>query len=335
VRNALLTSVAPTGTISLFAGNVSSGIEPVFAASYTRRVLQPDGSRTEEEVVDRAVAVWREAHEGLPPAYVDAQTLAPMDHVAMQAAAQEWVDASISKTVNVPEDIAFEAFQEVYLAAWDQGCKGCTTYRPNAVTGSVLSAAPAPAAAPTPAPPVDAPQERPGELEGATYKIKWPGSPHALYITVNDVVEDGPNGPSRRPFEVFVNSKNMEHYAWTVALTRMISAVFRRGGAVAFVVDELQAVFDPRGGAWMGGRYVPSILAAIGDVIERHMVRTGFLPGAEAGPAPTMAGDGSEPGTGPEAAPALGASCPNCGEPALHMADGCLTCASCGYSQCG
>lgn len=312
VRNALLTSVAPTGTISLFAGNVSSGIEPVFAASYTRRVLQPDGSRTEEEVVDRAVAVWREGREGLPPAYVDAQTLAPMDHVAMQAAAQDWVDASISKTVNMPEDIAFEAFQEVYLAAWDGGCKGCTTYRPNAVTGSVLSAtpaAPAPAAVPT-----DAPQERPGELEGATYKIKWPGSPHALYITVNDVVEDG----RRRPFEVFVNSKNMEHYAWTVALTRMISAVFRRGGAVAFVVEELQAVFDPRGGAWMGGRYVPSILAAIGDVIERHMIRTGFLPS-------------------PEGAPAAmgGRPCPNCGEPALHMADGCLTCASCGYSQCG
>jgi ribonucleoside-diphosphate reductase alpha chain len=104
IRNALLTSIAPTGTISLYAGNVSSGIEPVFAASYSRKVLQADGSRTEEEVVDYAVALWRGGGgRGAPcPAFVDAQTLAPLDHVRMQAAAQKWVDSSISKTINVP-----------------------------------------------------------------------------------------------------------------------------------------------------------------------------------------------------------------------------------------
>ncbi len=141
IRNALLTSIAPTGTISLFAGNVSSGIEPVFAHAYTRKVLQKDGSRVEEEVEDYAVSLWRQVKGDvpLPEHFVDAQSLAPMDHVAMQAAAQEWVDSSISKTINVPEDIGFEAFKDVYMAAWDQGCKGCTTYRPNAVTGSVLS----------------------------------------------------------------------------------------------------------------------------------------------------------------------------------------------------
>ena len=106
-----------------------------------------------------------------------------------------------------------------------------------------------------------------------TYKLRWPETDHAIYVTINDVLEDG----VRRPFEIFINSKNMEHYAWTVALTRMISAVFRRGGDVAFVVDELKAVFDPRGGQWMSGRYVPSLLAAIGGIIERHMVSTGFL----------------------------------------------------------
>ena len=250
IRNALLTSIAPTGTISLYAGNVSSGIEPIFAYSYTRKVLLPDGSRREEEVVDQAVALWRRnrGDAALPGHFVTAQELAPLDHVRMQAAAQEWVDSSISKTINVPEDIAFEDFREVYRAAWDAGCKGCTTYRPNAVTGSVLSVAepPKPQAG-------ELPLKRPEELEGATYKLRWPGSEHAIYITVNDIVVDG----RRRPFEVFINSKNMEHYAWTVALTRMISAVFRRGGEVAFVVEELKAVFDPRGGAWMSGSTCP------------------------------------------------------------------------------
>ena len=141
LRNALLTSIAPTGTISLFAGNVSSGIEPIFANSYKRKVLQPDGSRTEEEVVDYAVQAWR-AHAGdtaLPDHFVTAQTLAPLDHVRMQAAAQPWIDSSISKTINVPADIDFESFKDVYTEAYATGCKGCTTYRPNDVTGSVLS----------------------------------------------------------------------------------------------------------------------------------------------------------------------------------------------------
>lgn len=339
IRNALLTSIAPTGTISLYAGNVSSGIEPVFAYSYRRKVLQKDGSRREEEVEDYAIRLWHEIHGDapLPAHFVNAQTLSPLDHVAMQAAAQEWVDSSISKTINCPEDIAFGDFETVYLAAWDQGCKGCTTYRPNAVTGSVLSLADTPAAAKapmSPAPDLTRPLDRPASLEGATYKLKFPGSEHAIYITINDVVQDG----RLRPFEVFINSKNMEHFAWTVALTRMISAVFRRGGDVSFVVEELKAVFDPRGGAWIEGRYVPSILAAIGSVIERHMIATGFL-----------AGEGMALKSDPKALPRenppdaegavmtqpLGPLCPNCGQPGMHMAEGCMTCLNCGYSKCG
>ena len=117
------------------------------------------------------------------------------------------------------------------------------------------------------------PLDRPELLPGQTYKIKWLDTDHAFYITINDIVQDG----RRRPFEIFINSKNMEAYAWTLALTRMISAVFRRGGDVSFVVDELKAVFDPRGGQWSGGRYVPSLLAAIGEVIERHLVAIGFM----------------------------------------------------------
>ncbi len=290
IRNALLNSIAPTGTISLLADNVSSGIEPVFAFNHVRHVLQPDGSKREESVEDHAFRLWRKLKGSAePPAdvFVDAQTLTPADHLAMQAAAQDHVDSSISKTINLPKDISFEAFKHVYEQAYAEGCKGCTTYRPNDVTGAVLEVKPAeparPAQAVVPFEPKDSvvyiaqPLDRPEDLPGKTYKIKWPGSDHAIYITINDVMQDG----RRRPFEIFINSKNMEHYAWTVALTRMISAVFRRGGDVSFVVEELKAVFDPRGGQWMEGRYVPSLLAAIGGVIERHLIEIGFLSSAD------------------------------------------------------
>ncbi|WP_208352171.1 LAGLIDADG family homing endonuclease [Pseudaestuariivita rosea] len=336
IRNALLTSIAPTGTISLYAGNVSSGIEPVFAYAYTRKVLQKDGSRTEEEVVDYAVQLWREkfGDAPLPDYFVNAQTLPPLDHVKMQAAAQKWVDSSISKTINCPEDIGFDDFKDVYMQAWDTGCKGCTTYRPNDVTGSVLSVSEKDEAPLSEAPEqvrgdgevvyISEPLDRPQELEGSTYKLKWPDSEHAIYITINDIVLNG----HRRPFEVFINSKNMEHFAWTVALTRMISAVFRRGGDVSFVVEELKAVFDPRGGAWMSGKYVPSILAAIGGVIERHLITIGFIDG-----------EGMGLKTDPQAAVVnlngpRGKACPNCGSYDLRMIEGCMTCGSCGHSKC-
>ena len=332
IRNALLTSIAPTGTISLYAGNVSSGIEPVFAYAYKRKVLQKDGSRTEEEVVDYAVQMWREkfGDAPLPDYFVNAQTLAPLDHVRMQAAAQKWVDSSISKTINCPEDISFDDFKEVYMAAYESGCKGCTTYRPNDVTGSVLSVSETTDKTPEADQGADViymsePLDRPQALEGNTYKLKWPDSEHAIYLTVNDIIING----HRRPFEVFINSKNMEHFAWTVALTRMISAVFRRGGDVSFVVEELKAVFDPRGGAWMGGKYIPSILAAIGGVIERHMISIGFIEGEGLGlktdPQANVIGLNTP----------RGKACPSCGQYDMRMVEGCMTCASCGHSKCG
>ena len=146
VRNALLTSIAPTGTISLFAGNVSSGVEPVFSLNYNRKVLQPDGSHRVEQVEDYALRVFR-AMRGddteLPDAFVTTADLSPHDHLVMQAALQAHVDSSISKTVNCPQTISFEDFSNVYLEAWELGLKGCTTYRPNDITGSVLSETPA------------------------------------------------------------------------------------------------------------------------------------------------------------------------------------------------
>src|SRR5258706_6708252 len=321
IRNGLLTSIAPTGTISLFADNISSGIEPVFAYSYRRNVLMADGTKREEKAADFAYRTFRAMfgeEAPLPDYFVTAQSLPPADHLKVQAAAQRYIDSSISKTINCPPGISFDAFKDVYRTAYEEGCKGCTTYRPNAVTGAVLEAeamparpaaplpaatplriveslrpfatAQAPAASPAAAAVALAPRlieraeaadvvymtqplDRPGDLLGHTYKVRWPDLDHAFYITINHIEQDG----RKRPFEIFINSKNMEHYAWTVALTRMISAVFRRGGDVSFVVEELKAVFDPRGGQWIGGRYIPSLLAAIGEVIERHLILTGFM----------------------------------------------------------
>ncbi|MDH5188732.1 MAG: ribonucleoside-diphosphate reductase, adenosylcobalamin-dependent, partial [Rhodospirillaceae bacterium] len=252
-------------------------------------------------------------------------------------------------------------FKNIYMEAFDLGLKGCTTYRPNDVTGAVLEVRDKktktqpeqqtlPFDQPIATPPGEnenAPPnvhhltkklERPGGLDGHTYKLRWPESDHALYITINDIVDDSGRV---RPFEIFINSKDVEHFAWVAALTRMISAVFRRGGDISFVVEELKAVFDPRGGHWVGGRYVPSLLAAIGSVIEQHLSAIGFLKGGEhiapeAEPqamvvnmTPTIANNDDD-------APVhLGKTCPKCAQPALIKQEGCDSCLSCGYSKCG
>jgi ribonucleoside-diphosphate reductase alpha chain len=367
IRNGCLTSIAPTGTISLFAGNVSSGVEPVFDFVYKRRVLEPDGSRREVTVEDYAHAMFHARFgKGAPlgDAFVRAAELSPRAHLEMQAALQHHVDSSISKTINCPADIDFEGFKNVYLEAYDLGLKGCTTFRPNPVTGSVL-VQPAEASAETVKagraaelgmhPPASAlrstragngvsgvgylarPMEREAALAGFTYKLKWPGSDHAIYITINDIEHDG----RRRPFEIFINTRNLEHYAWTVALTRMISAVFRRGGDVSFVVEELKAVFDPQGGQWMGGRYVPSLLAAIGEVLETHMVRTGFLQAGDK-QGVMIEAQGREPDAQRRAIANPGASvparvraCPRCASLAFVREEGCWVCRDCGFTRCG
>ena len=406
IRNGCLTSIAPTGTISLLAGNVSSGIEPVFDFVFNRRIREASGASRVETVEDFAHAAYRRAFgdaTALPPAFVRTNDLLPSDHLAMQAALQPHVDSAISKTINCPEGLSFEAFRDVYAEAYALGLKGCTAYRPNPVTGSILSAVvpdavsepalqtaqgsasmntqgeltdasaavslnkassvPAAAAAPSPVParhaaPADGsaevvymtkPLTRAGVLEGATYKLKWSDSDHAIYITLNDMSYEvpAPGGgviTRHRPFEIFINSGNLEHYAWTVALTRMISAVFRRGGDVTFVADELKAIFDPQGGRWVDGRYVPSLLAAIGEVIETHMIKTGFLASqliAEVSPEAAInygnAGASEAPGTRPFADRGVtsGRLCPRCSSVHFLRQEGCWTCRSCGFSRCG
>ena len=255
IRNALLTSVAPTGTISLFADNISSGIEPVFSYRYTRSMLMPDGTRREEEVSDYAYRLFRRLKgesAPLPDYFVDAQSLAPEDHLVMQAAVQGHIDSSISKTINLPADIPFEQFKDIYARAYTMGCKGCTTYRPKrghrlGVGGAARStpAKPPPSRrncrSPRQAPPRSLPTStrravsstcrsrcrarkrspaRPTRSTGRKPSTRCTSRSTTWCRTAR-----------RRPFEIF--HQFQEHgalHAWTVALTRMISAVFRRGG---------------------------------------------------------------------------------------------------------
>lgn len=307
IRNSHLLSIAPTGTISLYAGNISSGIEPVFRAEYERKILNPDGSHSIIPVVDYAIEMWRDLKindNPFPPAYADVSTLTPEEHITMQAVAQRWVDTSISKTINLPESISFEDFEQVYWMAFNRGCKGCTTYRPNAVTGSILIAADEKKKA------MNEPIEVPDVLSGVRYKIKFGAMEHALYVHIND--HEG------RPFEIFFNSKDVAHQAWMAALSRMTSAVFRRGGDVSFVIEELQAIHDPIGGGWWKGKHVPSIQAAIGNVIAQHM---GHHPASYDPDTPMPQGP-------------LGGLCPKCQQRALIKKEGCEECTNCDYNKC-
>ncbi len=191
--------------------------------------------------------------------------------------------------------------------------------------------------------------ERPEMLLGSTYKIKTPLSEHALYVTINDIVLN-PDTPfeQRRPFEIFINSKNMEHFQWIVALTKIISAVFRKGGDVTFLVEELRSVFDPRGGYFKkGGKYMPSLVAEIGDAIECHMRMIGLLKSEELDPgqqkliaekrAKLAAATGRSRTDEDRSTefPAGAALCMRCQTKAVVKMDGCMTCLNCGDSKCG
>ncbi len=191
--------------------------------------------------------------------------------------------------------------------------------------------------------------ERPEVLQGFTYKIKTPAADHAFYVTINDAILNfGTDNESRRPFEVFVSSKNMEHFQWIVALTRVISAVFRKGGDITFLVEELKAVFDPHGGYFKaGGKFMPSLVAEIGDVIEQHLLRIGIMKEevmddhtkayldekrkellAQEGRSSTATDDSNN-------FPVTAQLCTKCNHKALVLMDGCMTCLNCAHSKCG
>ncbi|KKM85439.1 hypothetical protein LCGC14_1288970, partial [marine sediment metagenome] len=341
IRNGVLLTIAPTGTTSIYYGNVSSGLEPTFAWRYNRKMRQADGSFKEfEQVEDYGYRLYKEVHDitdeddeimsvGLPNYMVATHDLTVRDHLVMQAVCQEYVDASISKTINCPREMTFEDFKDVYITAYDMDLKGCTTYHPSEilekVRGSILSVAT----------PKDQTQlspivKRPVELQGRTYKTKW--QEHAYYITINDYVDKDGNS---RPFEVFINTKDASHQEWIMALTRSISAIFRRGGDFMFIIKELQEVHSSLGGAWVGKKYVPSLVALIGSVLEDHLTKyhKGIL-GLNhfEGETITVLAEGKVGGVTHHDS---GEQCPKCQAPALINKEGCQTCLSCDYSTCG
>ncbi len=189
--------------------------------------------------------------------------------------------------------------------------------------------------------------ERPDMLVGSTYKVKTPVSDHAMYVTINDIVlNEGTEHEKRRPFEIFINSKNLDHYQWIVALTRIMSAVFRKGGDVNFLVDELKAVFDPRGGYWQpGGLFMPSLIAELGYIVEKHLVQIGMLQPTAPSKEQQMliaekraefeARSNQKDAFAESRFPDGEQLCGKCNTAAAVMLDGCLTCLNCGYSKCG
>lgn len=340
IRNGVLLTIAPTGTTSIYYDNVSSGVEPTVAWSFKRKAREADGSYSEfREISDygfklfKEVTGWKEGDTW--PDYMVSALQGPLvsveDHLKVQAACQKYIDSSISKTINCPADMEFESFKEVYNLAYEYGCKGCTTYKPSAVRGSVISVEETDKAEPLPI--IDV-EPRPEELEGYTYKIRYPGLDQAFYVTINDYVS---SDNSRRPFEIFINSKSVKHQEWIVALTRMISAIFRRGGDVTFIIEELKQVFSAQGGAFINRKYVPSLVAHIGSTIEQHFIKIGLIEnsgmiipeGTETSISSTL-----DNKTTSDEGIVRGEQCPNCEAPTLFKVEGCGKCTSCGYSDC-
>ena len=324
IRNGVLNTVAPTGTTSIVYGNPSGGIEPFFELQYIRKVRQADNSFKEYIDYVYAVRVFKAIYGNdavLPPYMVTIKDLKVEDHVLIQARMQRWVDASISKTINIPEDMPYDDFIRVYDLAYTSGCKGCTTYRPSSVRGSILSGT------------VEdkqsssitvqdkfsgIPRERPNMLNGNTYKIKWPNRDAALYLVIN-------NDEAGYPFECFITSKDGSYSEWTTALSLMISAIFRQGGDVSFIPKELKQIQSLRDGAWIGGKYVGSLPAYIGELIEMH-INNGAI-AVETLPTQHI------PSTISQAFKS-GVSCARCGSLNVFKAEGCKKCIDCGHSEC-
>lgn len=250
VRNSHLLTIAPTGNTSIFAKNVSGGIEPVFAPRHNRTVLLPDETKQLYEVVDASLEL------GATEEYFSrnkATALSVDAHLAMLATAQKYIDNSVSKTINVAADCDFESFKGVYTKAYSLGCKGCTTYRPSEVRGAVLTEPEKKE--------VVTPPSRPRVLCGKTYKIRWDGS--AYYVTINDL-EPG------KPFEFFINSKNKEDLPWVTALTRLASAILRKEGNPELLITEFKEVYGV-GGEWEGGTFYSTIVNKLGAILEEHV----------------------------------------------------------------
>ncbi len=334
IRNAFLLAIAPTGTISILANNVSSGLEPIFSNEYTRRIKLANGGETEETVMDYAYKEWRDkfGDRPLPEWWVTTHDLTVDDHLNTQAMFQKYIDLSISKTINVPQDYPFEDFRKVYEKAYDLGLKGVTTFRPGKIKG-ILTTKEEKEKEKSQAIVVDKVLSRPQVLHGTTYKLKTPKAKYAFYVTINDY--ELPDG-RRVPFEIFINTKNTEHQSWITALTRVMSAVFRKVEDPSFLLEELW-IYEPNGGYFdKDGEYIPSIVAGIGKILRIHLEKLGIIkPKVKKDPGLIAVGINggtlADPIEKPDDEFAI---CPECGRKGLKVEEGCAVCIYCGYSKC-
>jgi len=336
IRNGVLLTIAPTGTTSLYYGNVSSGLEPVFSWETKRKVLQDDGSYKNFLVTDYGYNVYQSVHGKTPiselPDYMIAhESLDVSDHIRMQSVCQKNVDASISKTINCPKDISFDDFKLIYWDAYSMGCKGCTTYRPSEVRGSVLEDASKNTSTNTNTKAATAATgaiARPTKLKGETYKIKWPQIDAAFYVTINQI------GEPPKPYEIFISSTSSRYAEWTTALTLMLSAIMKTGYDVSFIPTELKKVVSATDTAWIGGKHYHSLVALIGDTIEQHFISLGILED----PNETNETINTNIDTDTDIDTMIdrrGELCTQCNQYAVIPQEGCMICTNCGYSKCG
>lgn len=328
LRNSHLTSIAPTGTISMLAGNVSSGIEPIFMAQYERKFRKVDSEDKESFIVMDAAYYELTQASGKPLIEKSIEMLTPYDHLKVMATFQKYVDSSISKTINVAEDYPYEDFKGIYMKAWEMGLKGITTYRPSGKLDSVLSKPTEGKKEPC-EPCQEKKTERPDHLIGSTYKITDGGDIN-YYVTINDIVDNG----RIRPYEVFLNCKNLSKVTSLTTMTRLLSAIFRKEEDPSFIVEELRSISDPEGGYFKDGKYMLSLQAHIGEVIERHLngikkKNDGVVEQTNAEQAVVANPVGA--GTVVKS----GALCPGCNSFSLIKSEGCAKCMQCGYSKCG
>jgi ribonucleoside-diphosphate reductase alpha chain len=324
IRNGVLLTIAPTGTTSVAYGNIESGLEPAFLYDYTRNVVQRDGSRKPSQTTAFSARLWRHLNPGqeLPRHFVTADQLKVHEHVAIQEACQNWIDASISKTINLPEDYSYEDFVAVYDMAYEAGLKGCTTYRPSEVRGSILMAtadgdgtskeSDGKSSAPI--------NQRPGLLRGTTAKVSWPGLNSAAYVTLNRL-EDG------SPFEIFLHSKDQRNNEWMTTSTLLMSWLMRMGVPLKVICDELEQVHSIEGYI-VGQKYRPSLVSLIGSIL-RDMDITFYAGSTETDGQPPL------PAATVEAGQPTGEKCPRCSSRNTKREEGCFTCNDCTYNKCG
>ena len=340
LRNGVILTIAPTGTGAIAIGNVSSGLEPDFAHEVKRRVRKNNTEEYDtyfEESYTKRFYKYCTGKQDIPEYMVIANQLSVADHIKVQAGLQEWVDASTSKTINIPTEMSYEDFLEVYELAYTYGCKGCTTYRHSKYRESILTEANAKTAEPAQKDSssflaVGTRKPRPQVLAGHTYKIKWPSLKASMMVTIN-YLDD-------KPYEILFACKDAKYQDWMTALTLMISYNLRSGSDPVHIPAELKQVVSTNDTAWVGGKFYGSIVELIGDTIEQDFITHGIIKGnAESSKVLNALLDNFHPGATlggqKQDNEAPGEMCPECRKPYLIRKEGCKSCSNCGFSNCG